>query len=447
MTSSNNPRAPAPKAQWKVTDLIVSPIIRDHCGKSGIVQIHPIPLPPNIPSPLASNITPSQLLALHNTCNTWKSGNGPEVWKAWKRAWDLWNNHYIEGRVNKGWVRDELERRKQERSKVIRIRPRLGYPFEKEQPIVVYDHFFGDEPPEVEKGKKWLRGLFKDVPPAKKSLALEKVVVGSQLVEVWSRMVQKAFLETSAVSEETSSSSRESTEESQEESSVEPILDPALAVEDSVDDWVEESNDEMDTDEDVQWVEEPVYEERPVYEDRPSETIWELVDDLKNPPDVKRPRRQKVVKENGAGRYGAMGGGHNTVIFIADDSEDDGEDDEATADVWHHNTGQNEEGYSGGLIALKHREGMGDEGMGDRIANTVWRPLRVGEEDTSEAMDFDDWWKDVERAQAKEGMVGANNVREAGEFEMDGGVDCLGGPFPVSYFSFYTPPWIVSVML
>ena len=39
---------------------------------------------------------------------------GDEVWKSWKRAWDLWNGHYISGRVDAVWVRGEYERIKTE---------------------------------------------------------------------------------------------------------------------------------------------------------------------------------------------------------------------------------------------------------------------------------------------------------------------------------------------
>ena len=198
------------------------------------------------------------------------------------------------------------------------------------------------------------------------------------------------------------------------------------------------SGDEWEEYEAVEWVEEPVFEERPVYADGPDMTVWELVDDPRIPPDVKRPRRQKVVR-----RTGDVRGDHNTTIYVTDDSEDDGEDDEETADVWRHNTGENEEGFSGGLMALKYGRCMAGEGSEDPIANTVWRPLRVGETHGSEAMAFDEWWTDVERAQARRGGVtGANNARKAGEFEVDGGFDCFGGPFPVSFFTFYVSPLI-----
>jgi hypothetical protein len=39
---------------------------------------------------------------------------GKEIWESWKRAWDLWNNHYIEGRVDPVWVKEEYEKSKKE---------------------------------------------------------------------------------------------------------------------------------------------------------------------------------------------------------------------------------------------------------------------------------------------------------------------------------------------
>jgi hypothetical protein len=68
-----------------------------------------------IPSPLASNLSPAQVMQLRS--NLVDDGNttignqiGSEIWWSWKRAWDLWNNHYIEGRVNRNWVAKEWER-------------------------------------------------------------------------------------------------------------------------------------------------------------------------------------------------------------------------------------------------------------------------------------------------------------------------------------------------
>jgi hypothetical protein len=39
---------------------------------------------------------------------------GKEIWESWKRAWDLWNGHYIEGRIDPGWIREEYEKIKEE---------------------------------------------------------------------------------------------------------------------------------------------------------------------------------------------------------------------------------------------------------------------------------------------------------------------------------------------
>lgn len=58
---------------------------------------------------------------------------GEEVWRSWKRAYDLWNGYYIEGRVNEGWVREEYEAVRKEfederRKKAVGgyLRPRAG---------------------------------------------------------------------------------------------------------------------------------------------------------------------------------------------------------------------------------------------------------------------------------------------------------------------------------
>ena len=79
--------------------------------------MRPIHIPGSpIPSPLARNLSPDQLVGLKE----FLVGRGPEtssptvnsheIWLSWKRAWDIWNNNYIHGRVNPIWVRQEFER-------------------------------------------------------------------------------------------------------------------------------------------------------------------------------------------------------------------------------------------------------------------------------------------------------------------------------------------------
>ncbi|KAI9649556.1 hypothetical protein NHQ30_002136 [Ciborinia camelliae] len=85
--------------------------MRDNRGL--IPLISPLPTT-RIPSPLAENLHPSVIKDVRDfLLGTGKytspyyrhySGNGKEVWASWKRAWDIWNNHYVEGRVNEVWV-------------------------------------------------------------------------------------------------------------------------------------------------------------------------------------------------------------------------------------------------------------------------------------------------------------------------------------------------------
>jgi len=87
----------------------------------GRVQLVNIPQT-RIPSPLAPNLSPGEILKLKQyLCGKGNGGvrigggyigNGKEVWSSWKRAWDLWNNHYIDGRVDEAWIAAEWARRK-----------------------------------------------------------------------------------------------------------------------------------------------------------------------------------------------------------------------------------------------------------------------------------------------------------------------------------------------
>jgi hypothetical protein len=249
----------------------------------------------------------------------WKSSGDPEVWKAWKRAWDLWNNHYILGRVNPKWIKEELARRRKERSKVKKRKWVYGGS-DVEEPSKVYEYHFGDDPlpPPAGKGRKWVRGHFYNVPPNIKSL---RRVAGR--------------------------------------------------------------------------------------DENLGERFWELVDDPKGLKRVQGEKRKRPTNQHVAS------------------NEDE------TLDIWWSNAGDDEDGNSGGLRALKSRAEYDGEGLEDKVANTVWRPLKVGEEEgTAEVMEFDDWRSKVEQASANGADV--DGPRAAGELEIDGGVDCGSGPYPVS---------------
>jgi hypothetical protein len=75
-----------------------------------IIHIPPTPCP----SPLAPNLSPQTIKNLHehlcgpaNGNNSKHRQRGKEIWLSWKRAWDLWNNYYIEGRVDPLWIGQE----------------------------------------------------------------------------------------------------------------------------------------------------------------------------------------------------------------------------------------------------------------------------------------------------------------------------------------------------
>jgi hypothetical protein len=78
--------------------------------------VKPLHIPEShIPSPLARDISPDQLLGLKASLvgsrpeTSSRTGNGREIWLSWKRAWDLWNNHYIHGRENPSWIKRQFE--------------------------------------------------------------------------------------------------------------------------------------------------------------------------------------------------------------------------------------------------------------------------------------------------------------------------------------------------
>ncbi|TAQ84066.1 hypothetical protein B7494_g7619 [Chlorociboria aeruginascens] len=67
-------------------------------------------------------------------------GNGKEIWESWKRAWDIWNGYYIEGRVNEVWVGGQLKKlEKEDRERRAR------------EEAVEHDSFFDFNDPDDEK--------------------------------------------------------------------------------------------------------------------------------------------------------------------------------------------------------------------------------------------------------------------------------------------------------
>ncbi|CAD6448656.1 103a1c68-8382-4bef-bb96-af23637da001 [Sclerotinia trifoliorum] len=114
----NKPTLNVPQNKYTTFDFtpfLSSPAVlhRMRENRQQIPLLSPIPST-RIPSPLAENLHPSVIKDVRDfLLGTGKytspyqrqySGNGAEVWASWKRAWDIWNNHYIDGRVNEVWV-------------------------------------------------------------------------------------------------------------------------------------------------------------------------------------------------------------------------------------------------------------------------------------------------------------------------------------------------------
>jgi hypothetical protein len=290
--------ASSKSALWNVTDLNTLKLVRKRGIKGKKITVHAIPTS-LIPSPLAENITAQQIQAIQSTCRRWKPGGGDELWRAWKRAWDLWNNHYIPGRVNPMWVKEELARRQKERSKVNK-RSGTDARSHVEELGKVHDHFLGDDPPPTPAGmgKKWVRGHPFNVPS-----------------------VFAAHLD----------------------------RDKSSGV-----------------------------------------SYWELVDIPEDVGPVPGRKRKRSVNRSG------------------------GKDD--TQDIWWSNPGEDKEGNSGGLTALKSRAEYQGEGLEDKVANTVWRPLKVGGKKGNDgAREFDDWWMKVDQTEANEANI--FGVRMAGSLK------------------------------
>ncbi|KAG0652883.1 hypothetical protein D0Z07_0410 [Hyphodiscus hymeniophilus] len=114
------PISPTTRTTWDFTPFLTAPAVKAKSREEGKVNLLNIPRT-KIPSPLASNLSPRQVIDIHESLVGEGGGgggdHGKEIWLSWKRAWDLWNNHYVEGRVNPVWVGEEWERREKAKEK------------------------------------------------------------------------------------------------------------------------------------------------------------------------------------------------------------------------------------------------------------------------------------------------------------------------------------------
>jgi hypothetical protein len=106
-------------ANYDLAPFLTAPAVQKVTETSGNtpVVIH-VP-ETEFPSPLAPNLGPQIIKGLHdhlcgvpNSNSTRQQKCGDEIWLSWKRAWDLWNNHYIEGRESPVWIRGEYAKLK-----------------------------------------------------------------------------------------------------------------------------------------------------------------------------------------------------------------------------------------------------------------------------------------------------------------------------------------------
>jgi hypothetical protein len=123
------------------------PIIEES-SSDGSLRIVNIP-ESRIPSPLSREITPGTLYKLREwlvgkgkdeiSIGGGKAGNGLEVWKCWKRAYALWNNFYVQGRVDPEWVRDRWKEKQRQRDEEGQYKSsrRQGEDIARKKPVVL----------------------------------------------------------------------------------------------------------------------------------------------------------------------------------------------------------------------------------------------------------------------------------------------------------------------
>ncbi|CAG8980006.1 hypothetical protein HYALB_00005179 [Hymenoscyphus albidus] len=368
--------------------------------------------PRGIPSPLAPGIHPPSLPKIKERCDAFgriyrDGASNPEVWLSWKRAYDLWNNYYIEGRVNAEWLKEQLEWVKTQRGGPKRRRY-LGPP-QATKDMKVYEEgrvCLEHELPIPMEGTKWVRSAeppqMREVeygkeqrPTGRKTKKKrQKIIMNEQATKMapsFDYPVERVIFErehplprkggvedtgvriTKLKYEKTA---RQPIEIKTPEGKLVTIFAP----------WVEEQPD-PDRGPEVEWEEYEVDEMEEVPVKRQALVpVWELVDEIPDvPPTV-------------------------------------GDEEEADKDMWPTEFPDYDESVNGGFEALKKYDD--DRKLEERTNNTVWRPRRIGEtKDEINAID-----EQRNRASMEENID--NSFRAMTEFEVDGGVDCAVEPFP-----------------
>lgn len=422
----------------------------------------------NIPSPLADNIHPGRLPEIKTLCEAFGrkgyNGSNQEVWLSWKRAYDLWNNHYIEGRVNVKWVQESMEKM---REKMKNRSKKRKWPVEtkKTEPpsMKVYERRSGllEELPDPGEGRKWIGTTDSEVRKVLKGTKYERT---QQMIRKKKKKGNVVGFQQQPFLQLRPSASREGGEEEGKKPAMELVklnfsngdqnkgktysnLDKpspekkeeleriklgaqlSLQTEGA---WVQQMGHLLSYDDDEY---EEVDMEKEVEEVAYSDFwFWDLVD---NPDALKALKKQKLTKE-GPPRVMYHRNGKSSAEgdeYMAEEEEE--EDNDEHLDNWKFDLDE-APGSSGGFVSMRvlaaglnsdDNEDYFEERIQERVENTVWRPRRVGEE----PQDING--TDVERAKAEQEEANESDFarfRPVTEFEVDGGVDCATAPFPAS---------------
>ncbi|KAH6676391.1 hypothetical protein B0J14DRAFT_690625 [Halenospora varia] len=391
----------------------------------GETLVH-IPENDSIPSPLASNISPSQLQDIKEFLlgpNSTYTGNGKEVWESWKRAWDLWNNHYIEGRVDARFMREEYEgqqaeRKESEKKNAGKRRKRWLRQLEVKKDTVpkLYDTFQGPNPPVPEPGRKWVkqRTIKVGEPTGKKVRKQKRKRTRSQKKadgENGSKKRKINLLDATPKSGRRRVSSKDAAERDVPPNSdlYEYIPDfNAAGAAAKIAITLSENDNNVEVEEeagDEEWEDEIATR---------NIAVWELVDDFDNPAPKKR-KTSSGKEKAPQPPLPAQAPQSCLAPAITITESDSNEEEEEWKPIVHQRDEVTGIVSSAGFVALKDVDEFKNDGINDIVNNTVWRPRRVGEKTVKADIDYPEF----------------EDFMNESKLLVDGGVDCGQSPYPV----------------
>jgi hypothetical protein len=380
---------------WDFTPFLTAPAVQAKSGSDSQVNLINIPRT-KIASPLASNLSPRQLMDIKETLvgkdgNSGGGGKGNEIWLSWKRAWDIWNNNYIGGRINSVWIRQEWEDREARQKKWDEGRDARRRAREKKKIDAAGGHppLDPDHDPLLPEDQ-----LPKAKPPVEKGHNIPMDLGGESIVAGWSY--------------------RDSRIDSVSVNPLDSNTPPYPAQDDKIWELVTRGSKKKGGKVKEEWI-----LHKKSASDNDSEKAESSPGSLTNPKaaivesdDEENTRSEKTGSEPG----NAPPVDDCVMEIIVDDLESDSDSEPPPKEP-------NPNGSSGGYRPLKmveeYEELTEDKDDGkvwvDAVVNTVWSPRRAREKTLK--IDLDD---DIEAFHKKT------------ELEVDGGVDCSRSPFPVS---------------